>query len=172
MSPALLLKLELRSDPKLLCVVRGAMEPLTEMLGFSAPDCRSIIRAVDEALSNIMRHFLTRGARIKPSMFHARAFSPGPARKQARESKLYCMIVDRPLIRPNEHGRPLDEIRPGGLGLHIIQDAMDSVEYSRTGRFESTSNGTLHPGFEALKFVREIIIVKISCSSNRTSYDI
>src|ERR1700687_4157496 len=55
-SNAFLLKLELRSHPGLLCVVRGAMDPLMGMLGFSAAECRSITRAVDEALSNIMRH--------------------------------------------------------------------------------------------------------------------
>jgi len=27
--------------------------------------------------------------------------------------------------------RPLDEIRPGGLGLHFIQQSMDVVEFSR-----------------------------------------
>jgi len=52
----LLLKLELFSDPKLLCVVRGALERLTEVFGFSPPDRRSVTRAVDEALTNIMRH--------------------------------------------------------------------------------------------------------------------
>ena len=51
-----LLKLELHSDPRLLCVVRGALERLTEVFGFSPPDRRSVTRAVDEALTNIMRH--------------------------------------------------------------------------------------------------------------------
>ena len=32
----LLLKLELRSNPNLLCVIRGAVERLTEVFGFSA----------------------------------------------------------------------------------------------------------------------------------------
>jgi len=27
--------------------------------------------------------------------------------------------------------RPLEEIRPGGLGLHFIQQSMDVVEFSR-----------------------------------------
>jgi anti-sigma regulatory factor (Ser/Thr protein kinase) len=27
--------------------------------------------------------------------------------------------------------RPLDEIRPGGLGLHFIRESMDVVEFSR-----------------------------------------
>jgi len=36
----LLLKLQLQSDPKLLSVVRGALERLTEVLGFSASALR------------------------------------------------------------------------------------------------------------------------------------
>jgi serine/threonine-protein kinase RsbW len=30
-------------------------------------------------------------------------------------------------------GRPLKEIRPGGLGLHFIRQAMDTVEFTRKG---------------------------------------
>src|SRR5580698_5083219 len=56
LSRGLLLKLELPSDPSLLCAVRGAVERLTEYFGFSAPDCRAVTRAVDEALTNIIRH--------------------------------------------------------------------------------------------------------------------
>jgi hypothetical protein len=39
------------SNPRWLSVVRGAVERLTETLGFPAMQCRSIIRAVDEALT-------------------------------------------------------------------------------------------------------------------------
>jgi len=56
MSGDLLLKMELHSDPGMLCVVRAAMEQLTDVFGFSAPESRSVTRAVDEALTNIMRH--------------------------------------------------------------------------------------------------------------------
>ena len=52
----LLLKLQLTSNPSLLCAVRGAVERLTESLGFSAPESRAVTRAVDEALTNIIRH--------------------------------------------------------------------------------------------------------------------
>src|SRR5258705_13923033 len=52
----LLLMLALYSNPRLLSVVRGAVERLTETLGFPAVECRSITRAVDEALTNIVRH--------------------------------------------------------------------------------------------------------------------
>jgi len=30
-------------------------------------------------------------------------------------------------------GRRLDEIKPGGLGLHFIRQSMDIVEYQRAG---------------------------------------
>src|SRR5258708_10798383 len=52
----LLLMLALYSNPKWLSVVRGTVERLTETLGFPAVQVRSITRAVDEALTNIVRH--------------------------------------------------------------------------------------------------------------------
>jgi len=30
-------------------------------------------------------------------------------------------------------GRPLEEIRPGGLGMHLIHQAMDTVKFTRKG---------------------------------------
>src|SRR5258706_14664441 len=52
----LLLMLAVYSNPRWLSVVRGAVERLTDTLGFPAVQCRSITRAVDEALTNIARH--------------------------------------------------------------------------------------------------------------------
>jgi anti-sigma regulatory factor (Ser/Thr protein kinase) len=28
-------------------------------------------------------------------------------------------------------GRPLEEVKPGGLGLHFIRESMDTVEFRR-----------------------------------------
>lgn len=133
LSRAFLLKLELRSHPTLLCVIRGALEPLMEMLGFSEVHNRAIIRAVDEAVSNIMRH-----------AYHGRLDQP---------IEVYCNRLQRSTNGETDQGveillfdcgpavdttklvaRSLDEIRPGGLGLHIIRGSMDTVEYKRAGR--------------------------------------
>ena len=130
---AFLLKLELRSHPTLLCVIRGALEPLVETLGFSEEYSRAIIRAVDEAVSNIMKH-----------SYHGRLDQP---------IEVYCNRLQRRINGEIEKGveillfdcgaavdttkltaRPLDEIRPGGLGLHIIRASMDTVQYKRAGR--------------------------------------
>ena len=53
---SLLLKMELRSNPEMLCVVRNALSELTAKLGFTEPECRAVVLAVDEALTNIIRH--------------------------------------------------------------------------------------------------------------------
>ena len=37
----------------------------------------------------------------------------------------YGKVADRSPI----HSRDLDDIRPGGLGVHIMHECMDSVEY-------------------------------------------
>jgi len=126
----LLLKLELHSDPRLLSAVRGALEPLTELLGFSAPECRSVTRAVDEALTNIMRHCY-HGQPDQPiEVFFSRTRrgAVGP------DEGLEILLCDRgPAVDPAKLcGRRLDEIRPGGLGLHLIRQSMDTVEYCRT----------------------------------------
>ncbi|MGH8100273.1 MAG: ATP-binding protein, partial [Chthoniobacterales bacterium] len=37
-----------------------------------------------------------------------------------------------PEIAPEKMcGRALDDVKPGGLGLHLIQESMDLVEYKR-----------------------------------------
>jgi anti-sigma regulatory factor (Ser/Thr protein kinase) len=126
-----LLKLELLSDPKLLFVVRGALERLTEVFGFSPPDRRSVTRAVDEALTNIMRHCYN-GQIDQPIELCCRRV---PSRSSEQAHGLEILLCDRgPAIDPAKlRGRRLDEIKPGGLGLHFIRQSMDTVEYRRVG---------------------------------------
>lgn len=125
-----LMKLSLPSDPSLLCAVRGAVERLTESLGFSQEDSRAVTRAVDEALTNIIRHAYN-GRADQPIELSFRAVAKQGA---AGESEgLEIVLCDQgPAIKKEELcGRALDEVRPGGLGLHFIQKSMDVVEYTR-----------------------------------------
>jgi anti-sigma regulatory factor (Ser/Thr protein kinase) len=132
-SRAFLLKLELRSHPTLLCVIRGALEPLLENLGFSEEHNRAVIRAVDEAVSNVMKHSY-RGRLDQPIEIYCSRLErqTNGETEQGVEILLFDCgpAVDTTKIEP----RPLDEIRPGGLGLHIIRGSMDSVQYKRAGR--------------------------------------
>ncbi len=130
MSRDLLLKVELRSDPSMLCVVRGAMERLTETFGFSPAECRSVTRAVDEAITNIMRHSY-RGQLHRPIelLCHRVPKRVGNGGGEGFE----VLLSDRgPAVDPAKlRGRRLDEIKPGGLGLHFIRQSMDVVEFKR-----------------------------------------
>jgi serine/threonine-protein kinase RsbW len=126
-----LLEIKLRSHPSLLCVLRGAMEPLMGVLGFSEKERRSIIRAIDEAVSNIMRHSYN-GRLDRPIEVSCRSLRRRSNGKGGPGVEF--LLFDRgPAVDPTKLcGRPLDEVRCGGLGLHLIRGGMDRVEYRRT----------------------------------------
>jgi serine/threonine-protein kinase RsbW len=120
------------SNPRWLSVVRGAVERLTETLGFPAVQCRSITRAVDEALTNIVRH--SYGNRLdQPIALYFR--SAKRCQQGEIESGLEILLCDRgrAIDLNTLRGRPLEQIRPGGLGLHLIRQTMDTVEFTRKG---------------------------------------
>jgi anti-sigma regulatory factor (Ser/Thr protein kinase) len=81
---------------------------------------------VTEALANVARH----GYKGKPDQPICVRLAPaqnGPQRGLTIEIEDECQNVDLRQIK----GRPLTEIRPGGLGVHIIREMMDHVEYSQ-----------------------------------------
>lgn len=128
----LLLMLAVYSNPRWLTIVRGAVERLTDSLGFPAVECGSITRAVDEALTNIVRY--SYGNRLdQPIVLYFRR-TERPRNGHVQKG-LEILLCDRgPEVDPGQlHGRPLEEIRPGGLGLHFIRQAIDTVECTRKG---------------------------------------
>src|SRR5258708_16297581 len=113
-----LLKLELHSDPKLLCVVRGALERLTEVFGFSPPDRRSVTRAVDEALTNIMRHCYNGRTDQPIEVCCTRVRSPASERGDGLE----IFLSDRgpPVDPPHLRAPRLAELHPAPLPLPLL----------------------------------------------------
>src|SRR5262249_62544 len=90
---------------------------------------RSVTRAVDEAITNIMRHAY-KNHPGQPIDVHIRRLEPRAAKGQHGDG-LEILLSDRgPAIDPAKmRGRKLDEIKPGGLGLHFIRQSMDVVEF-------------------------------------------
>jgi anti-sigma regulatory factor (Ser/Thr protein kinase) len=127
---SLLLRMELRSDPEMLCVVRRALGELAAKLGFSEPECRAVVLAVDEGLTNIIRHAYGGNAErpIEASFRRIHARCDGKS-----GDALEIVLEDRgAAVNPKKLcGRALEDIRPGGLGLHFIRESMDTVEFSR-----------------------------------------
>ena len=128
----LLLKLEFPSNPELLCAVRGAMERLTERMGFSESECRSVTRAVDEAVTNIIHHAY-RGQPNHPIVLTCYRLPKAVGSELAQGLEIVLEDQGEPPDPGRLRGRSLDEIKPGGLGLHYIRESMDVVEFSRSG---------------------------------------
>lgn len=126
----LLLRMELASNPDTLCVVRSALEPLAQMLGFSDPECRAVVLAVDEALTNIIRHAYQGKAHQPIEISFRRIQAPQDG---VRRPALEILLEDRGIRVDGSKlcGRDLEDVRPGGLGLHFIKESMDAVEFRR-----------------------------------------
>jgi anti-sigma regulatory factor (Ser/Thr protein kinase) len=124
-----LLRVELPSNPEILCVVRSAIMRLTEELGFPSAECRALTRAVDEALANIICHAYG-GRSGQPIELLCRRMQARVSGKQ--RTALEIVLVDRGATADRKKlcGRSLDEVRPGGLGLHFIQDGVDVMQYT------------------------------------------
>ncbi len=118
--------LDILSDPKNLAVVRAATEKMALQEGFAPSDVDGIVLALDEALANVMKHGYEgrRDCRIRIRLQAVVGESgKGGVQVLLRD---FGNQIDPTRIR----GRDLDDIRPGGLGVHIIQTVMDHVEYS------------------------------------------
>ena len=128
--PEMLLKLELQSNPEALCLVRATVERAAEVLQFHDAETRAIVRSVDEALANVMRHAYG-GRPGLPIEMSCRRLEHGG--QNAAQGGIEILLVDKGVpVKPSAlKGRSLDEIRPGGLGLHFIRQSMDEVEFSR-----------------------------------------
>ena len=110
----------------MLAVVRGAAERMAELEGFSSEEAHGLIWAIDEALANVIKHGYN-GQTDRPI-----TITLGPVRSGDGKSSLKVVIRDegKQVDPATIKGRNLDEIRPGGLGVHIIQSVMDQYNWS------------------------------------------
>src|ERR1700692_3056731 len=107
------LKFVIPSDARYLAVVRGALGPLTLGMGCDEAESRAIVLAVDEALSNVIRH-----------AYHSR--TDGVIELECRETpeELQFTLTDTGETPDLTKicARQIACDQPGGLGTHIIQD--------------------------------------------------
>ena len=122
------IKLELISDPTYLCGARELVASISRRLGFEDMDCSKIALAVDEALCNIIRHGYNR-AMDKPIWI---SVWPVPGDVHSAGGIRIVIEDDARQVDPSKmKSRDLDDIRPGGLGVHIIREVMDEAVYEK-----------------------------------------
>ena len=126
----LLLRMELRSNPETLCAVRGAVAQLTERLGFSEPECRAVVLGVDEAMTNIIRHAYA-GHPGRPIEVLFRRIRTSSCGKNGEALEIVLEDRGKKVDRAKLCGRALEDVKPGGLGLHFIRESMDALEFRR-----------------------------------------
>lgn len=120
------IEVRILSQPRYLCVVRAAIAAALERYGYSDAACGQFMLAVDEAVTNVIRHGYDNAddqpvwIKLRPSDHDGNDGLTIIVEDQARQ-------VEPEIIR----GRDLDDVRPGGLGVHIIREIMDDVEYTK-----------------------------------------
>lgn len=114
--------LEVPSDPAVLSAVRAVTEKISLEAGLDGEEAEKLVLAVDEACTNVIRHAYgnRRDGRI------AITFTPGANRLEIT-IRDFGPGGDPATFR----GRDFAEVRPGGLGMHFIQSAVDEMEYDR-----------------------------------------
>ena len=124
-SPEPVVRLQIFSQPRFLAAVRALIGSMAQRLGFNEMQCGQISLAVDEALCNVITHGYKRRA-DGPVWINLWSLETIPAGLKIVIEDLAAQ-VDPDTIQP----RDLDDIRPGGLGVHIIREVMDEVRYER-----------------------------------------
>lgn len=112
--------IRVQSHPRYLSVVRAVTGRMGELCGMSASAIEDVKLAVDEACSNVIRH----------------AYGGDTARSitvRFRTSRgCFEVIIEDNGLKAHPEliaGRSLDEVRPGGLGIHLIRRAFDTFAF-------------------------------------------
>ena len=114
------------SDPRWLRLARSIVNSCCREFGISQADSRAIVSALNEALTNVMRHAYL-GDRTRPILIACRRVGDG----------IELEVRDRgrhfdPVTHPSP---PPDELRAGGRGLFIIRESVDDLQYDRDGEW-------------------------------------
>lgn len=117
-------KLAFTSEAFCLAEVRKQARAFLEENGFPADGAELLVLAIDEACANVIRHAYANAC--KPVRLEMTALR-GRVRFVLRDYGKRC--------EPSKiRSRALEDFRPGGLGVHIIQQAFDRVCYEPQAR--------------------------------------
>ena len=112
--------LSLPSDPKYLGILRNMVGQAADLFGFSDEETHELMLAVNEGCANIIRH----------------CYQMDPNKKIDATIRI---LHDRMEVELRDYGdskfegdmevTPCADLRPGGLGIKLMKQIMDEVEY-------------------------------------------
>jgi anti-sigma regulatory factor (Ser/Thr protein kinase) len=108
------------SRPDKLKPVRDVVRDLAQRMGCSAENIDCMVMAINEACMNVIQHAY--GAQEDGEVILEFWMDGDDLVIRIHD---FAETVDRKNIK----SRDLDDIRPGGLGVHLIHKMMDSVDY-------------------------------------------
>lgn len=112
--------IKIPSHPKYLSVVRSVTSGMCELNGISAQDTEDIKLAVDEACSNVIKH-----------AYSGNTDQSIVIRFKATKKNFEVTIDDSGKKHPETiKGRSLDDVKPGGLGVHFIRRAFGAFTFN------------------------------------------
>ena len=120
--PDLTLTVRLPSHPRFLQFVRLIAGEGATLAGFAEEDRDRIELSVVEGFTNIIRHAYKNRTDMP---IQVRMSLPSGALRIEFED--WATYVDPSKIA----SRPLDQVRPGGLGVHLMRATMDVVDYQK-----------------------------------------
>ena len=117
--------IRITSETDQVASVRSAILDAAACLGFGSLDASSIALAIDEAVANVIRHGYEGHTGQPIEVTIDRVDRDGAAALQVTICDCGRQVDPATIV-----GRDLEDVRPGGLGTHIIRTVMDEVEYT------------------------------------------
>ena len=114
------MKLEIKSDPANLKIVRRNVENFCKEKKINI-DVFNVKLAIDEALQNIIRYAYDFD-KTKDIIINLEQISEKSLKVELRD---FGTRVSTSQIKPRE----LDDVRPGGLGIHFIKSIVKGMSY-------------------------------------------
>ena len=114
-----IIEIKIPAEPKYLKLIRKFVSNICEMVNFPSKQCNRITLAIDEACANIIRHAYG-GTTTQPIILQTQIFT----------DRIRFILRDfgKKADIESIKSRQLDDVRPGGLGVHLIKSVMDTFE--------------------------------------------
>jgi anti-sigma regulatory factor (Ser/Thr protein kinase) len=116
-------EVKIASDPKYLKILRSTVYHLSKLCNFSNKEGNALTLAVDEAAANIIKHAY-KNEKDKPIFMYCKI----------HDDRLEIILRDsgRKVDKKEIKSRELQDVKPGGLGVHFIKSTMDVVNYDNS----------------------------------------